>query len=333
MENNESVAPETTQNFSENNAAPAREFTNEDLTDAIKASLFDDTTETADPQAENAEEPSEVESEDGQDNEVLSQSEEETTVASDEEQEPESAQESLADDEDEDRGLPKGVKKRIDKLIAKRREAEAEAAKLKQELERLSAEAPKPPQVPVNAKNPFSNIEKPEEIQAEVEKARQIRRWCEMNPEGGVITDAQGNEQQFTADEVRNIKIRAMDALEEHIPAQIRYIENMHRVEQVVAKEYTWWKDKSSAERQIAESFLQHFPEIKRFPDYKMVLGDYIRGVKAREAASKRTAPQRPPSQPKSGTAPVQSAAKKPARLTNPSDTDALASIIASRFI
>jgi len=55
----------------------AREFTNEDLTDAIKASLLDDTAETATEEAENSEETPEVESEGVEDTEVLSQSEEE----------------------------------------------------------------------------------------------------------------------------------------------------------------------------------------------------------------------------------------------------------------
>jgi hypothetical protein len=332
MDTNESVEPESTQNYSENNVNTAREFTNEDLTDAIKASLLDDTAETATEEAENSEETPEVESEGVEDTEVLSQSEEESAVTSEDEQEPESEQELPEQSDDEDRGLPRGVKKRIDKLIAKRREAEEEATKLRQEVERLSAEANKPPQTPVNPNNPFSNIEDPNALQKEIDKARQIRRWCEMNPEGGVVKDANGNEQEFTSDEVRKIKVRAMDALEEHIPAQIKYIENAQRVEQVVSKEYPWWKDKSSSERQIAEAFMKHFPEIRRFPDYKMVLGDYIRGVKSREA-SKKTGTQRLPSQPKSASAPVQGVAKKPARLTAPSDTDALASIIASRFI
>jgi hypothetical protein len=333
MENNEYVEPESTQNSSENNVKPEREFTNEDLTDAIKASLFDDTTETATTEAENAEEAPEVESEGVEDTEVLSQSEEESTETSEDTQEPESAQESPEQEEDEVRVLPKGIKKRIDKLAQKRREAEEQAAHWKAEAERLKAESERTPQAKPVSNNPFANIDSPEAIQKEIEKAKQVRRWCEMNPDGGVVKDDNGNETEFTGEEVRQIKVRAMDAIEEHIPAQMRYIENMHRVEQMVAKEYTWWKDKSSAERQIAEAFMKHFPEIKRFPDYKMVLGDYIRGVKAREAASKKTAPSRPPSQPKSASAPNTASGNRSARLTNPSDMDALTSIIASKFI
>jgi hypothetical protein len=329
MDNNESVDPESTLNYSENNVdSPKKQFTDADLTDAIKANLLDDTQQEATSEAEYTEETPEVESEGVEDNEVLSQYEEEIP------EESETGQEEIqAQDEDSERGLPKGVKKRIDKLIAKKREAEDELGRLKTENERLMQEVGRPAQTQVNSKNPYSNISDAKSIQKEAEKAKQIRRWCEMNPDGGVVTDAQGNETEYTALEVRNIKIRALDALEEHLPAQMQYVQNEQQVESVVAKVYPWWKDKSSAERQIAEAFLQHFPEIKRFPDYKMVVGDYIRGIKSREATT-RSNPQRPPSQPRSGSAPVSGqSGRKPTRLNNSSDTDELANIIASRFI
>jgi hypothetical protein len=321
METNESVEPESTQNHSENNVNTAREFTESDLTDVIKASLLNDTEQEATSEAENTEETPEVESEGVEDNEVLSQSEEDTVIDSDEE-----------NSDEYDRGLPRGVKKRIDKLAAKRREAEQRARELEAEVERLRQEAEKPVQIQPNKKNPYNKLKTVEQIQAEVEKAKQIRRWCEMNPEGGVVRDAKGNETEYSSEDVRNIKVNALDALEEHLPRQMQYIQYEANVEKEVSKEYPWWKDRSSAERQIAEAFLQHFPEITRFPDYKMVLGDYIRGVKAREQ-SRGGSQQRPPSQPKSGSAYTGAAGRKPVRLSNPSDGDELANIIASRFI
>jgi hypothetical protein len=321
MENNESVEPESTENYSENNVNTAREFTESDLTDVIKASLLNDTEQEATSEAENTEETPEVESEGVEDNEVLSQSEEDMIIESEED-----------NSEEYDRGLPKGVKKRIDKLAAKRREAEQRAKELEAEVERLRQEAEKPVQIQPNKKNPYSKLKSVEQIQAEVEKAKQIRRWCEMNPEGGVVRDSKGNEREYSAEDVRNIKVNALDALDEHLPKQMQYIQYAANVEKEVSREYPWWKDRSSAERQIAEAFLQHFPEITRFPDYKMVLGDYIRGVKSREQ-SKGSSQQRPPSQPKSGSAYAGAAGRKPVRLSNPSDNDELANIIASRFI
>lgn len=330
MENNESVEPESTINPSETiQNSPEKQFDETDLTESIKASLLSDIVETAPSEAENSEETPE-ESEGVQDSEVLSQSEEETTATDEEEPQEEIPQEEP--DEDVDRGLPKGVKKRIDKLVAKRREAEDEIERLKSEVERLSQEAAKPAQIQQFGKNPYSNLESAEQVQKEIERAKQIRRWCEMNPEGGVVKDAQGNETEYSSEEVRNIKVKALDALEEHLPSQLNYINNANQVEKVVAKEYPWWKDRSSSERQIAEAFLKHFPEIKRFPDYKMVLGDYIRGVKTREASSKKGAPQRPTSQPRPSATPAAGRGAN-TKFTTSSGMEDLSSIIAQRFI
>ena len=112
------------------------------------------------------------------------------------------------------------------------------------------------------------------------------------------------------------------------------------QMEQVAVKEYPWWKDKTAKERQIAESFIKHFPEIQKFPDYKVVVGDYIRGVNAREAKAKSSGtPVKAPSQPRPTASPARipqqdansQMAKK--RFTVSGSRDDLSSIIANRFL
>jgi hypothetical protein len=263
----------------------------------------------------------------------------ETTTEQDPIEDSEETEETKSEEEEIERGLPKGVKKRIDKLSAKRREAEAEVERLREEVERLSQEATKPAQTPT-PDNPYSNLSTLDEVNREAEQAKQIRRWCELNPDGAVVTNKDGSETEYTAEEVRNIKIKALDALEEHLPARAKYLQNYMQMEQVAAKEYPWWKDKSAKERQIAESFIKHFPEIQKFPDYKMVVGDYIRGVQARESKAKSSGtPVKAPSQPRPSAAPARvpqkdatvQAAKK--RFTVSQNRDDLSSIIANRFL
>lgn len=271
-------------------------------------------------------------------NTVHSQDTEEDTTNT-ESDDSEETEETKSHEEEFDRGLPKGVKKRIDKLAAKRREAEEEVERLRGEVERLSQEATKPAQTP-STENPFSNLSTLDEVNKEFDQSKQIRRWCEMNPDGAIVTNANGEEVEYTAEDVRKIKIKAMDAMEEHLPKRAQYLENYQQIEQVATKEYPWWKDKSTRERQIAEAFLKSFPEIKRFPDYKMVLGDYIRGVKAREMSTKGNKQvSRAPSQPKNNYAPA-SVSRNDAkadiakqRFVKNGNPDDLTSIIASRFL
>ena len=273
-----------------------------------------------------------------EDSEVLSQ---ETNTESEQEQseDSEETEETKSEDDELERGLPKGVKKRIDKLSAKRREAEAEVERLRAEVERLSQEAEKPAQTP-KSDNPYTNLKTLDEVSREADQAKQIRRWCEMNPDGATVTDKDGNETDYSAEDIRRIKIKALDALEEHLPARARYIEQYAQIEQVAHKEYPWWKDKSSSERQIADSFLKHFPEITRFPDYKMVLGDYIRGVKTRESSKRsgtpvKTAPAQPKRTATPAYVPPQEAKVRDAqkRFGATGNRDDLSSIIANRFL
>lgn len=195
----------------------------------------------------------------------------------------------------------RGVQKRIDKLTAKRKEVEARVAELEEKLSKIEAER-KDVQAPRSYKdnaNPYAHLNSKAEIDAEIAQARQVRRWCEENADGIIVTDEQGNERQYTSEEIRKIKLNAMDALEEHLPKRYNYLATKEQVDVVAETEYKWYKDRSSKERQIAENFINTFPEITRFPDYKMVVGDYIRGMISRETSkSKPQTFQKAPIQP-----------------------------------
>lgn len=208
------------------------------------------------------------------------------------------------DNEDED--VSRGVQKRIDKLTAKRKEAETQLEALRREVEDLKAAQSterKPQPLP---DVPHSDLNTIAEIEAEIAQARSVRNWAEANADGFTQTNSDGTEQYFDPAQIRQIKVNAMRALEETLPQRFQYIQARDSIETIANKEYPWWKDKTSAERQIAEKFIGAFPQIKKFPDYKMVIGDYIRGVKAREAGlkSNKVVPKAPTFPRSSGSVP-----------------------------
>ena len=208
--------------------------------------------------------------------------------------------------EEEQEEVSRGVQKRIDKLTAKRKEAEAEIEKLKEEVEALKNVTPTRRE-PETSDEPFSNLNTIAEIEAEIAQARSVRNWAEENAEGFTQTNEKGEEIYYDPAKIRQIKVNAMKALEEGLPKRYQYIQARDQIDQIATKEYPWWKDKTAKERQIAEQFVSAFPNIKKFPDYKMVIGDYIRGVKAREAAMAGQKPiVKAPVQPRSsGVAPT----------------------------
>jgi chromosome segregation ATPase len=204
--------------------------------------------------------------------------------------------------EDEYEDVSRGVQKRIDKLTAKRKEAEEELAKLRKEVDELKQAAPSQRQSVVLPDVPHSDLNSVAEIEAEIAQARQVRDWAEANADGFNATDAEGNETHYDPAQIRQIKINAMKAIETTLPQRYQYIQTRDSIDNLVAKEYPWWKDKTSKERQVAEQFLDAFPHIRKFPDYKMVIGDYIRGVRAREQRGGQSNVPRAPIQPRSNS-------------------------------
>jgi len=204
--------------------------------------------------------------------------------------------------EEDDSDVSRGVQKRIDKLTAKRKEAEDEIARLRKEVDDLKQNTNPQRSEVVIPDVPHSDLNSVAEIEAEIAQARSVRDWAEANADGYTATDAEGNETHYDSAQVRQIKINAMKAIETSLPQRYQYIQARDGIENLVAKEYPWWKDKTSKERQIAEQFLGAFPHIKKFPDYKMVIGDYLRGVRARESMRGHSQIQKAPIQPRSNS-------------------------------
>jgi hypothetical protein len=221
----------------------------------------------------------------------------------------------------------KGVQKRIDKLTALRKSAEEQAEKLQNELEqlKLQVESNKPSAIVIGKDEnvPYAHINSLAEIDAEIAQARQVRRWCEENSNGIVVQNADGTETEYSTEDVKRIKLNAMDALEEHLPKRLNYVQTKEKVDAFAYKEYPWLKDKSSKERQIAEAFIKALPQITRFPDYNIIIGDYIRGVRARESNQKGSNIRKAQVQPTSNYAPT-------SRYKDNSDVDAVSRYVKS---
>jgi len=209
-------------------------------------------------------------------------------------------------EDNEDENVSRGVQKRIDKLTAKRKDAETQLEALRKEVDDLKAQQSAPRPSTILPDVPHSNLDSVVEIEAEIAQARNVRNWAETNAEGFTQTNEDGTETYYDSAQIRQIKVNAMKALEESLPQRYQYVQARDSIEPIANKEYPWWKDKSSSERQIAEKFLNAFPQIKKFPDYKMVIGDYIRGVKAREnnLKSNKAIPKAPTFPRSSGSVP-----------------------------
>ena len=184
------------------------------------------------------------------------------------------------------------MQKRIDKLTAKRKQAEEEVINLRKELEALkqtvteSQQASEKNEISVtDADNPFSSLKSKAEVDKEIEQARWLRYKCMENPEGFSL-----GESHYGPDDVKRMLVNSTKAIELHLPKQMARIETEDRIRPIAEANYPWWKTPSSKEYQLAQQMLRTAPQLRNFPDWQVFIGDAIRGMQVRESQGKTQA-------------------------------------------
>ncbi len=180
-------------------------------------------------------------------------------------------------DDSQDRST-KGVQKRLAKLTALRREAEEKANKLEQEVAELKrSKAVANTQSP----NPFAQLNSVSDIQAEFDKQRKIRLFCERYPDGYY---PEGEGEPVSKENIAKAKVRALQAIEEDLPKQLAYLEEKDRSAKFARSEFSWLNDPTDERTSKVNAFVQAMPEIKRFPDYEIYAAHMVNGMMSYKA-------------------------------------------------
>lgn len=295
-----------------------------DLARMIDAQLSASDTETEETEVDADAEATE-ETEDQTD--VLSQDETEESsddTAADEESTEDDSTEEGADTEDGEEADPKleypKFRKRVDELTRQKKDALEKAEKLEARIKELEEARQEQSETspPPTGDNPFAALKSLQEVRAEAQRAEDIIRWAIRNPDGAVVKTDKG-EVEYTAEQIAEIRYNAEKALRTDLPEHANYITQNEQFNRVAQDQFPWWKDKSAREYSEAMQVATAFPELKRFPEWKLALGDMIEGRKLREARANTAvkAKARPvaPAQPRKTTvAPVAAPKKEVAR-------------------
>lgn len=228
----------------------------------------------------------------------------------DEEPEAEAEANQSTDDEGEadESSLSRGVQKRINKLVAakkaaqaKLQEQEAKVVQLQRELEATKSlsGAAKPQKV----SDEVEGLNSIAEVEAEYQRAINVLLWCEENPDGGEMYLPGKEEPVLISDQQsRAMKRTAMKMKEIDLPQRYKYLQQQQDSVQQTLQNFPWWKKPESEEYQAATSVLAEFPELKRRPDWMYLAGVVVEGLRSvAERASKPKTPapiKRAPAQP-----------------------------------
>jgi hypothetical protein len=180
-------------------------------------------------------------------------------------------------DDSQDRST-KGVQKRLAKLTALRREAEEKASRLEQEVAELKrSKVVEKAQLP----NQFAQLESITDIQAEFERQRKIRLFCERYPDGYY---PEGEGEPVSKENMSKAKVRALQAIEEDLPRQLAYVEEKNKAMQFARSEFSWLADHKDERTTKVKAFIDAVPEIKRFPDYEIYAAHMVNGMTSYKA-------------------------------------------------
>jgi len=255
------------------NAAPAAEVEDFDVMSISEAlvGLDQPAPEAADPKAD-------AEEEKLSDNDESDESEAEKPAE-------ESEDEDAKDEESEDDNAPvpqEKVQKRIDKLTAKRKEAEEKAQTLETEysaaktklaeLEAQVNEASRPVLQP-SADNPLADVDTQEALEAKVKSAQEVRRWALRNTDGATIKRPDGTEVYVDSDEVKNYLIKADDVLTTYAPARQQWLAQRQPAVEAAKNLFPDIFTKGTALNTAYQATVKQAPELLKLPQVEYWVG------------------------------------------------------------
>jgi hypothetical protein len=246
--------------------------------------------------------------------------------------------ESYEQENEERQVQPKGVDKRISKLTAQRKEAEERAKKLEEELESFKRRQA----TPQNANNPFGKLDTEEKIEAEYERQKEIRLFCERYPDGYY----EDGKEPIDKEQIAKAKVNAIRATEDFLPKQLDYVEKSKTFKAVARKEFPWLNDPTDKRAIMAKRFIEAVPEVTKFPDYEIYAAHLATGMvsyQQQKQASRTGNPvqQRVPVQPTMSSLPTPKAQKPDAlkarqaevRYRQSSSLDDLSDVLRNKFL
>jgi hypothetical protein len=182
--------------------------------------------------------------------------------------------------------LPEAVRERIDRLTAARRDLEDSLGELKKENTELKTKLSG-----AGARGAFKSAEDPlgdiatyEALDARFIDAQQAKKWALQNLDGGAVeVNHETHEtRELSGQEVKHLLATAEELLTVTIPRRKQYLDARADFDRQADAYYTDFKKPESELARTAAEWVRIFPEVQRFPDFRMIIADALVGQKIR---------------------------------------------------
>lgn len=208
--------------------------------------------------------------------------------------------------------------KRGHKLAGTVEQLRQQLDEIKAKAEAGAGEVPPAALPPSNLPEPVARLKNGQEVADAARFNKELKRWCERNPQGGVFKSTLANSQPVEVPEgsVMDFRDFAEDMLTEWLPArsqQLQQASDLKRAQATaraqVVQDYPWLQDPDHPETKAVRETLAAVPGLKQTPAPEYWAAVYNRGLKSMQdelasrkagknghAANALRAPQRPQS-------------------------------------
>jgi small-conductance mechanosensitive channel len=183
--------------------------------------------------------------------------------------------------------LPEAVRSRIDRLTAARRDLEDSVNDLKRqntELKSKLSDAGARGPVQASAQNPLGDIGTYEALDQKFLDAQAAKSWALRNLDGGrvEVNRETGETRELSGQEVKELLALSEELLTRHIPQRKGYLDARVDFDRQADSYYPDLKKPDSELSKTVTEWVRIFPEVLRFPDFRMIIADAMVGQKLR---------------------------------------------------
>jgi hypothetical protein len=215
---------------------------------------------------------------------------EEPATEADLDEEPEDSEDTAAEEPAGEEVTKDKVQRRIDKLVAKQREAEEKAQAAASELEQLKTakadleaqlnQTSRPVLTP-SADNPLADVDSDEALQQRIQNAQAVRRWALQNTDGATIKQPDGSEKYIEPAEVKDYLVKADDILTIHVPARKEWLAQREPAVQAAKSVFPDLFKEGSQLNQAYKATIKSAPDLLKIPQHEYWVGLALYGEQA----------------------------------------------------
>jgi hypothetical protein len=195
-------------------------------------------------------------------------------------------EETVLEGTEEKAELPEAVQARIDRLTAARRDLEDSVnaltkknADLESKLSNAGARGPAR-----TSEDPLGDIVSYEALERRFLDAQQAKIWALQNLDGGsvLLNEATGETRELSGQEVKHLLAHSDDLLTRMIPKRKQYLDARVDFDRQADSYYADYRKPESELSRVLNTWVQMFPEMTRFPDFRLIVADALVGQKIR---------------------------------------------------